>query len=333
MTTLIESQELSEEKHPIFTGEYAIYTPPTDKMINTIGDWIDQKLSGGYIYGPSRFGKSRGVKWFLKRVLEDRFSKLIPLVIWVRPDGRRVEGEFWNYLLLATYFSFAEPFKPKKKNEARFLFKQQLITMASKARGNYIIILIDEAQAVTLSEWQWLLGLQNELDYEGFRLSVFSIGSHQMMYQPDYIARTGNAHIAARFFVQDARFYGIRNVDELDFVLKGYDLDSEWPLGSGTSYLKYFAPSAFESGKRLSNHTQMIWDAFIAQLPGFFNRGKIKLQPELPMKHVALLIEKILIMLSNGSDWDEIVSFEYVTNLIEQHRFTAHLTLVSGKDE
>src|SRR4030067_724650 len=91
----------------------------------------------------------------------------------------------------------------------------------------------------------WLLGLQNDLDNEGYRLSVFSIGSHHIHYQPNYLARTGNAHIVARFFPVDARFYGIRSVSELAYALNGYDLDSDWPPGTNTSYLKYFAPSEF----------------------------------------------------------------------------------------
>lgn len=318
-----------DRKHPVLTQEYAIYTPPIDQMILTIGDWIDQQISGGYIYGPSRFGKSRGIKWFLNDVLKERFSNFVPIVIWNRPEGRRLEGEFWNLLLLATQFYYASPLKTKKKSDARFLFKQQLVTMAKKARGNYVVILVDEAQSVTLSEWQWLLGLQNELDFEGFRLSVFSIGSHQMLYQPDYIARTGNAHIAARFFVRDARFFGIRNVAELTYVLNGYDLDSTWPVENGSSYLQYFAPDAFNCGARLSSFAQVIWDLFIDQLPMNFNKGKMKLQPELPMQHVALLVERILVLLAKGGDWDDVLSTKFLTDLIRQGRFAAHLSMVS----
>ena len=44
---------------------------PGYAMAQKIGDWIDQRQPGGYIHGPSRYGKSRGVKWHMKAV--DRF--------------------------------------------------------------------------------------------------------------------------------------------------------------------------------------------------------------------------------------------------------------------
>lgn len=233
-----------------------------DEMIRTIGDWIDQRLTGGYIYGPSRFGKSRCVKWFIRSVLEERFGTKIPMVIWIRPNSRMYEGEFWNFLLGASNFRFYSPLKPKKKLAARFLFKQQLITLARKARQNYVVLILDEAHDVTFEEWQWLLGIQNELDFEGYRFSIFQIGSHQIDFQPDYLARTGNTHIAARFFAADARFSGMRSHEELGFVLRGYDLDSNWPPGTNTSYLKYFAPNDFAKKRRLEDSAGDLWKAF-----------------------------------------------------------------------
>lgn len=65
-----------DPRHPVLLQEYAVFTPPVHAMAQTIGDWIDQRQPGGYIHGPSRFGKSRGVKWHLKNVLEDRFGNV-----------------------------------------------------------------------------------------------------------------------------------------------------------------------------------------------------------------------------------------------------------------
>ena len=49
-------------QHPVLRQEYGIFTPPIGEMADKLGDWIEQQQPGGYIYGPSRFGKSRGVK-------------------------------------------------------------------------------------------------------------------------------------------------------------------------------------------------------------------------------------------------------------------------------
>lgn len=323
------NRPLLDPKHPVLRQEYAIYTPPMDEMINTIGDWIDQRLSGGYIYGPSRFGKSRGVKWFIRSVLEERFGVKLPMVVWIRPSSMRNEGEFWNLLLGASKFRFFSPLKPKKKIEARFLLKQQLITLARSARQNYVALIIDEGHDVTLNEWKWLLGLQNEMDYDGFRLSVFSIGSHQIGYQPDYLSRTGNAHITARFFAADARFYGIRSQEDLVYVLNGYDLDSDWPPGTNTSYLKYFAPDEFARNNRLQNCAEDMWKAFGELLPPEMKAGNKKHPLEIPMQHVALTVEEALRKLAKGDEWSNVTEYKNWLEMIAKTGVTDHLRMIS----
>lgn len=314
-------------RHPILLQEYAVYTPPIEEMITTIGDWIDQRLTGGYIYGPSRFGKTKAVKFFVRMELEKRFGCKLPLVVWVRRDSQMREAEFWNLLLLASDFHFASPFKPKTKLQGRFLFKERLVTLARKSKQNYIVLIIDEAHEVTLNEWKWILGLQNELDNEGYRLSVFSIGSHGLGYQPDYLARVGSPHIAARFFAADARYYGIRDYEELGYVLNGYDEDSDWPPGSGISYLRYFSPSDYDAQNRLFKHSVRIWNLFIELCPSrkIFRKNRKEEVREIPMLHIALVVEQILRLLSKGAIWEEVMERDSLLKMIANTGFSDHM--------
>lgn len=300
-------------------------------MIATIGDWITQKITGGYIYGPSRFGKSRTVKWYLKNVLEDRFDNKLPLVVWTRADTQMTEILFWERLLRAANYQFTELTKGKKREQLRYLFKQQLITLAHAAQGNFMVLMIDEAHDVTVNEWKWLLGLQNDLDHEGYRLSVFSVASHQIGYQPDYLARLGKAHIAARFFQVSASFHGIRDVSELHYVLNGYDVDSEWPQHSGISFLNYFAPEAFRDNYRLCNHTDELWQAFINFIPEeLISRKRFKV--ELPMQHIAYAIEGVFRELSAGADWDKVISVNNLSTIIEKTGFKNYFRFVTTRE-
>lgn len=298
-------------------------------MISTIGDWIDQKVSGGYIYGPSRFGKSRMVKWHLKTVLEERFNAVLPMVVWRRQDSAMTESEFWNALLCASKFEFFNPLKPRRRQIAKFLFQQRLVTLASQARGNYVVLLIDEGHEVTLKEWKWLLGIQNELDDQGIRMSVFSIGSHGLQFQPNYLARTGNEHITARFFAHDKRFHGIASPDELGFVMVGYDIDSEWPRQSGVSFLQYFAPNDFANGVRLEQCKDVIWMAFDELTPQNIKSIK-KFSLEIPMQHLAHAIEQVLRLLASGKTWEEVTNYKSWLQIISKTGFTDHIRIVSA---
>jgi hypothetical protein len=176
-----------DPRHCIVTKQYALYTPPMHEMIGQIGEWIDQQCPGGYIYGASRLGKSRCVQWYVANELQERFKAVVPLVVWNRrPDSQTSEAGFWHQLLLASRFEFANPAKPPKKAEAIHLCKQRFIAIANNAQLNYIVLLIDEAQDLTFREWKWLVGLQNELDYDGYLLSVFSVDSHQLNYRHEF---------------------------------------------------------------------------------------------------------------------------------------------------
>lgn len=322
-----------EPDHPISTQEYAVYTPPISELIETIGDWVQCMESGGYVFGPSRFGKSRGVKWYVHAALEERFGRAVPLVVWIRrPDMQVSESEFWKDLLLSSNFHFADPTK-KATNRAglRELFRDRMISLAKAANSNYVVLLIDEAQDVTLREWHWLLGLQNTLDHAGFRLSVFSVGTQQIGYQHDYLAKSGNIHIAARFFVLHSRFHGLRGLEEFQFVLEGYDRESEWPQGSGKSYLHYFAAKDFRNGRRLAHCAEAAWQAFEGLIPTDVRRifDSRKLELEIPMKHVAQSVEDVLWRLADGQDWDEVTSYESWVDTVASRGFSGHMQAIT----
>ncbi|UXZ48760.1 ATP-binding protein [Cupriavidus gilardii] len=141
--------ERIDPRHCIVTKQYAIYTPPMHAMIEQMGEWIDQQRPGGYIYGASRLGKSRCVQWYVGKVLEERFSAVVPLVVWSRrPDSHSNEAAFWHQILMASHFEFVNPAKVPKRVEAAYLCRQRFIAIANNACRNYVVLLIDEAQVV-----------------------------------------------------------------------------------------------------------------------------------------------------------------------------------------
>lgn len=317
--------ERIDPRHCIVTKQYAVYTPPMHEMIEQLGEWIDQQRPGGYIYGASRLGKSRCVQWYVAQVLQERLNAVVPLVVWNRrPDSQTSEAGFWHQLLLASNFEFANPAKPPKRAEGIHLCRQRFIAIANNAQRNYVVLAIDEAQDLTFREWKWLLGLQNDLDYEGYLLSVFSVGSHQLNYRHEYMAITGNAHLAARFMAAHARFHGLRSPEEIAYVLNGYDIDSEWPPGSGVSYLKYFAPVQFAAGHRLADCAALVWKALVELSPESARRHL-----EFPMQHIARATEAMLFQLAHGGDWVDVTSYENWLQEFAKANLSDHMRIIS----
>lgn len=313
-----------DHRHPVVLQEYAVFTPPVAEMAEKLGDWIDQKQPGGYIYGPSRFGKSRGIKWHVRSILEERFGKNIPLHFWTRPPESHVsESEFWQALLIAAGHRYAKA--RATRADRRHMLQEFLISSAKISGGNYVVLLTDEAQAMTVREWNWLLGLHNALDWAGYRLSVFCVASHQMDYQYQLLARADYAHVAARFLVAHWRFPGLASEEELEFVLQGYDTVSEWPRESGTSYLAHFAPTAFARGERLASCASTLWRVLDALLPPNYAG-----EQSFPMLHVAGAVEKTLFKLAQGMDWDDATCESAWLEVLAETHFTDHMRLVSA---
>ncbi|CAN7773150.1 ATP-binding protein [Cupriavidus necator] len=265
------------------------------------------------------------MQWYVAQVLQERLNAVVPLVVWNRrPDSQTSEAGFWHQLLLASNFEFANPAKPPKRAEGIHLCRQRFIAIANNAQRNYVVLAIDEAQDLTFREWKWLLGLQNDLDYEGYLLSVFFVGSHQLNYRHEYMAITGNAHLAARFMAAHARFHGLRSPEEIAYVLNGYDIDSEWPPGSGVSYLKYFAPVQFAAGHRLADCAALVWKALVELSPESARRHL-----EFPMQHIARATEAMLFQLAHGGDWVDVTSYENWLQEFAKANLSDHMRIIS----
>ncbi|MFZ6813356.1 ATP-binding protein [Undibacterium sp. Rencai35W] len=315
--------EIPPKNHPIHTQQYAIFTPAINRLIEQIGLWIEQQKTGAYIYGPSRFGKSRAVQYFLREMLIERFGANVPLVILIRKMVHSSPGPFYSDILLASN----QPYWNSKKSpiEKQNMALELLIAMAKNAGINYAILLIDEAQTMTLKEWVWLISLQNLFDSSGYRLSVISIGSHQLGYEHKIQALSGNAHVSARFFIDSARFVGLINSEEVRYVLLGYDEDSEWPVDSGISYTSAFANADFSRNRRLSDSAEIIWKIFLEFFP-----NKFPLKYELPMLHLARAVESVLKRISKGAEWSECTSEESWRDAIRETGISDYLRLISS---
>lgn len=311
--------------HPVVTQRYAIFTPAIAAMVHQIGNWIESQKSGGYVWGYPLYGKSYGVRYFLHEMLKERFGREIPLVIWslVEYKPTYMPNQFWAELLRAG----KRPYPNPRVSTSRRLevVMEMFIASARRAKGNFVVLLIDEAQGLRESEWKMLIGLQNQLVIEGFRLSVISVASHDMSYTHDGFAMTGNAHVAARFLAEDAQFMGAGGIEDLEFILRGYDEDSEWPDGSGRSYTASLAPKEFDGGFRIGSSKTELWSALVKCLP-----TDIEMRPEFPMQHIALAVESVLLRIAEGADPDELTSSQAWSTTVSETGLANHLRLISA---
>jgi hypothetical protein len=291
--------------HPVVTRDYSLFTPAISEMVDTVGRWIDDQVDGATIFGPSRFGKSSAVDHWLQSLLSKRYSGHVPMVVWSHTDsgGAASVGRFHAHLLHASRHPLAKA--ARSPLDRQHMLIERWAELASQGGGRFLVLVIDEAQGMTQREWLWLVELHSLLEKERLRLCVFSIASLQVFDEPVGMALSGGAHVAARFMLASAPFHGIRDVDELRFVLSGYDGGTEWPPRSGISFTAGLAPEAWADGFRMADHAEGLMQAMVLELPAKYD-GPI----EFPMKTVAQAARHALLRVAGGADPRDVMSID-----------------------
>ena len=254
------------KNHPVVTRDYSLFTPAISEMVNTVARWIDDQVDGATVYGPSRFGKSSAVDHWLQALLSRRSGGHIPMVVWSHTDSGSSTsvGRFHSHLLHASRHPLAKA--ACSPIDRQHMLIERWAELASQGGGRFLVLVIDEAQGMTQREWLWLVELHSLLEKERIRLCVFSIASLQVFDEPVGMALSGGAHVAARFMLASEPFPGIRDVDELRFVLSGYDEGTEWPKRSGISFSAGLAPKAWAAGFRMAAHAEGLMQAMVDEL-------------------------------------------------------------------
>jgi hypothetical protein len=267
-------------------GKYAILTDPILEMFDTICQWIDSHAPGGYIYGFSRYGKTFASMFWIAQLLTERYSGRLPYFRLIYKEHDRFSEALFLSELLGACPHERDRAPTKKLMLDRIA--RHYATSATLHGGNRIVLLVDEAQNMHEPEYQTLCNLENEVEQLGFKLTVVSLGSHELTFQHKALLLMGKVHLTARYMLRSTRFRGIQNQDELESTLRAYDTLTEWPAGSGNTFTKHFFPKAFEDGYRIASLAGDMWSIF-AELgphkPGY--------HLEVPMEHIAKSIEFI----------------------------------------
>lgn len=306
--------------HSLVTRDYSLFTPPISRMGEIIGQWLDDQVDGATIYGPSRFGKSSGVDNWLQTLLSQRYGGHVPLVIWSHVEsGTQSVGRFHAHLLLSSRHELAKV--TRSPLDRQHMLVERWVELAMQGGGHFLVLVIDEAQHMTQREWLWLVELHSLMEKERIRLCVFSIASLQFFDEPVGMALSGGAHVAARFMLSSERFHGIGDVDELRFVLSGYDCGTEWPKGSGISFTTGLAQKAWNEGFRMADLAENLLQAMLDELPLNYD-GPL----EYPMKTVAMASRHVLLRVAAGADPADVTSLDSLRQIVAG---TGHRTLMA----
>lgn len=311
--------------HPLVTRDYSLFTPAISQMVDHLAAWIDNQVEGATIYGPSRFGKSSAVDHWVQTLLSQRYGGTIPMVVWSHTDagGSNSVGRFYACLLHASKHRLANATRSPLSRQHMLI--ERWIALSSRAGSRFIVLIIDEAQGMSQREWLWMVELHSLLEKERLRVCVFAIASLQFFDEPLGMAMSGGAHVAARFMLSSERFRGIEGLDELAYVMSGYDKGTEWPPRSGKSFTASAAPVAWEEGFRMEDQAPKLLKAMVETLPKNY-AGPM----EFPMKTIAHCCRNVLLRLAGGVNRQDVTSPASWVRIVEESSHRQLMSIVSA---
>ena len=245
--------------HPIFhPTTLRLKTPMMIELEKTMLRWVWTGSTGGLIFGPSRIGKSKAMKW-LTNVLRTRGGTVIP-TYYISLGDRDIR----TITAIFRALCYSADLRVSNSDRADHLidrFIHYVLDQSVEAKCDQAVLIVDEMQLLQLDQFEAFAELYNRLELFDILLSVFFVGNDPECWQLiNDIERLEKARISGRFFTQGYEFNGITSCAQLTECLKQYDV-LRFPI-EGPTYTEYFLSNDVKNGWRLQSLDHILWEGF-----------------------------------------------------------------------
>jgi hypothetical protein len=243
----------------VSTQRIVLLTPAINGLLITLNEWIEGHLPGALVYGVPRVGKTKAIKYLLKEIMQH--PEAPPYVsLTMRKIEPSTPRAFWSNILSQLPYPTDNGKGTTADYWQRVLLKLTEISLIDDKKS--LVLFINDAQKLDEYQYELLHDLHNALDDQDIYTLFVLVGQTQLLEKRDIFKTDNRSEIVGRFMSVDYCMHGIASVDELSFVLEGYDELSAYPKGSKCSYARYFFPEIYQAGWRLAHEAQILWQAF-----------------------------------------------------------------------
>lgn len=281
------------ELHPVNLKDYILPTPPLDALLGLAARCIRIGKPGIVVYAHPRFGKTYAIR-YVTTLLRESYPRLVILSVDA-PVIRGTSREEY-YVTFLDAVGHAAPETGTYARKKRRLV-QTMVQRVEDARGNMIVLFVDEAQKWGISDYEELRDVHDALEKRHIRMVTFLVGQPSLIAQKAVLRETQNTQITARFMVGEHEFRGIRSAEDVATCLQGYDT-ARFPEESAWTYTKFFFPQAWASGLRLVGEASRVHTAFKDAFQDAGMNGPV----EIPMQYLVFAVQ---ILLDTFSERDE----------------------------
>lgn len=276
-------------QHPIMRDAAILPTRAIEEFVNIINDWLDYLLPGAIVWGNFRTGKTQAIRYLLaniERLLGSRIPAFL-LSPWDAENQPVTENRFYQELLYMLGYELPESGTGAIKRRRVIDY---MIERVREQREHRFLLFVDEAQWLTRKHFRCLMDLHNQLKIADVRLVVVLVGQPELLQIKEGLRSSRQGHLVGRFMTCTHRFDGVVNFADIDRMLCALDEGSEYPVGSGMSFTKYFVPVAFDAGWRMRKQSKLVWST----LTDICEREGLPKINELPIQAISALIRVLL---------------------------------------
>ncbi len=238
------------------------YTIPTKSILDLqskVEEWISMNDCGAIIYGESRVGKTRAIR-YISLHLKEKYSLQLPIYTFTATDHVPTQKTFYSSLLTA--IGHEDPHKGTAV-QMRQRLVNRIIINALDTKYRRAILFIDEAYLLSDKEYLWLIDIYNELNLQDILFTVFLFGTRELKEQKTAYISAGKKQIVLRFMVNEFEFIGITNQRDAAICLASIDKPIRIPSCKEEIILsELFFPLAYKDGIKLTSYAEDLWNAF-----------------------------------------------------------------------
>lgn len=266
--------------HPLFTGKELLMTTPAEELFKAFKRAILLHETGLCFSAPSGAGKSSAVK-IVTTLIEQNFPEL-PVFSHGKHNHQvpSIRAFFKHFLVSAGHKNLkGETF------DLRVRLTDTLIERAQISGAASILLVVDEAQAMSIADFKFLKDVYNDLMKEDVQLTTILMGQEPDMGQCLLeLQNDGHDDLTGRFAMRHLPFRGYRDEEDIRKIFRSID-KAEYPLGSGITWTQAFFPFLWKKGFRLELQIEPFMAALRKKIPNLGTRNV-----ELPARQTFLAI-------------------------------------------
>lgn len=244
----------------IDASDVFIHTPMIQSLHDTLYRWIWGNFTGGLVVGDSRLGKSWAVRC-LGDTATSAEGEPVPL-IYIQFGARDKPTIRGAYTRVARALGHKKITERTGSDDLEEYVLHALAEVALTNQRRQVILLIDEAQDLTLAQLAVFAEIFNDQDQLKNRLMiVFIANTHKFKPLADRLLDDDNKYLRERFFHTIYHFYGIRTLGELKTCLTFFDhywLDTD----NTHSIVDHYCPQMRADGVSLVDLAELCWEIY-----------------------------------------------------------------------